>query len=374
MTQLKITVSTCRETGFILFLKTKVAYAILFVMFFTLSITEKASAASYDCTKAKTTVEKTICLSPQLSRFDEVMASIYKTAIATDVDNTSLRQTQRDWQRLVRNQCSTEACLVSVYEHRIDQLRSGDYGAWANDFTLNKALGISATPPGPIGYGAANSADTFSRDWMISSRVFDTALAQASNWVRFDKRLRIVATSCGQPNAFYADRTVYICYELATSLIEHARQRLREGANEAQESKRVELALRFTILHELGHAAIDQIPNYPSLAPEETEADTFASVVLLSSIAPADIIDALWADHAIMSTVGQHTNYGDAHQLGPQRYANFACLAGGLNRALLPNLITMNAVTKLRATSCGKEWTRAVEGARFLSSHVVANR
>ena len=361
---------------FIHFHKISTVCNLIFSACFMTLFAGQGAAASYDCAKARPGVEQAICLSPQLSQLDEVMASLYQTTFKNVIDKTSLRQTQRDWQRLVRNQCSTEACLVNVYQHRIDQLRSGGYGDWANDFTLNNALGAITGQPGRIGYAPTNNTDSYAKEWMATARILETAFAYASDWVRFDERLKIVAKPCGQVNAFYANRTVVVCYELATKLISDARQRVGQGENEIRERNRVALALQFAVLHELGHAAIDQIPNYPSLGREETEVDTFASIVLLNKISPEIVIDALWADYSLMLAASQYANYGDVHELGEQRYANFACLAGGRYQALLPNLVRLSAVTKERASSCGKEWARAYRGASALAKQagLIASR
>jgi uncharacterized protein len=342
----------------------------------------RASAASFDCRRARVGVEQAICFSPQLSQLDELMASLYQAAWAGTVDKQSLRQTQRDWLRLVRNQCTTEGCLRIAYGNRIGQLRSGTFEAWARDSGFDSALAASAGQPGGANYLQANPADAFTRDWMAKAQILEYSLKRASQWVAFNGRLRVIAATCGQQNAFYsaARGTVVICYELVTRLLAEAQQRVSEGGDGRREANRLFMAVQFAVVHELGHAAIAQVANYASMGREETEADTFSSVVLLNGLSTEGVVDAIWAVRTLTSTFTpasfQYENYADAHELGPQRMANFACLAGGSSKEILPNLIGSNLVTKQRGPACATEWSRAHRGVLALSKQasVTASR
>lgn len=84
-----------------------------------------AAAASFDCNKAGTWVEKTICSQPELSRLDEVMAKQYKAKLATATDyedsnafKRAARNDQRNWLRFRRNTCNSEQCLIREYKER----------------------------------------------------------------------------------------------------------------------------------------------------------------------------------------------------------------------------------------------------------------
>lgn len=266
--------------------------------------------------------------------------------------------------------------------NRIEQLRSGNFDAWAKDFELDKALGASSGQPTGAVYLPANKSDTFTRDWMAKAHVLENSLNRASAYVTFNAQLRVTAATCGQQNAFYstARKTVVICYELVTRLLTEAQKRVSNTEDGVTEARRLEMAIQFAIVHELGHAAMAQIPNYGSLGREETEADTFSSVVLLNSISANDVVDAIWAVKTLTDTFTpasfQYENYADAHELGPQRLANFVCLAGGKIKAILPSLIGANLVTKQRGASCGGEWPRAYRGVLALSkqANVEASR
>lgn len=81
-----------------------------------------AFAASYDCSKAGTLIEKAICSSPELSTLDEQLASAYRTAGAITTDQSQLKHEQRTWITKVRDKCEDISCLVLAYQNRINDL------------------------------------------------------------------------------------------------------------------------------------------------------------------------------------------------------------------------------------------------------------
>lgn len=81
---------------------------------------------SFDCSKAASTVERLICSDHTLSGMDSELNRYYTRAReqATALKNTdSLRRYQLLWLREVRDRCLDVACLKSVYELRISQLK-----------------------------------------------------------------------------------------------------------------------------------------------------------------------------------------------------------------------------------------------------------
>ncbi|KAA0995976.1 DUF1311 domain-containing protein [Pseudomonas sp. ANT_J12] len=84
-----------------------------------------AQATSFDCAKATKPVEQRICESPQLSRLDEQINSLYVQALDRVTDKTALRQEQRDW-LTQRNSCTTTDCLAGVMSARVEaQMAAG---------------------------------------------------------------------------------------------------------------------------------------------------------------------------------------------------------------------------------------------------------
>lgn len=79
--------------------------------------------ASFDCAKATTAVEKTICASPRLSALDGELAATYAAARKLG-GSAALRDEQRRWAAKSRDACGTSAdCLEAAYLLRIAELR-----------------------------------------------------------------------------------------------------------------------------------------------------------------------------------------------------------------------------------------------------------
>lgn len=80
-------------------------------------------AASFDCKKAATYAEKSICSDGYLSKVDEVLASAYKKAISITQDPDKLRDLQREWMA-ERDQCTTQKCLDKSLGERVSYLEN----------------------------------------------------------------------------------------------------------------------------------------------------------------------------------------------------------------------------------------------------------
>lgn len=89
-----------------------------------LLIQNLAVGASFDCKKAATYAEKSVCGNALLSKLDEVLGENYKYMSASDIGSgarSDLKATQKKWLK-ERALCSTEACLVEIYKKRIDEV------------------------------------------------------------------------------------------------------------------------------------------------------------------------------------------------------------------------------------------------------------
>ncbi|NEX21759.1 DUF3298 domain-containing protein [Thiorhodococcus mannitoliphagus] len=80
-------------------------------------------AASFDCGKAATWVEKAICRDAGLSALDETMAERFRTAQESAADPTAMLTEQRAWLKR-RNACRNTTCLHERYEARIQSLKA----------------------------------------------------------------------------------------------------------------------------------------------------------------------------------------------------------------------------------------------------------
>ncbi|ELI8802684.1 MULTISPECIES: lysozyme inhibitor LprI family protein [Enterobacteriaceae] len=91
------------------------------------------AAASFDCNKATTYIEQTICLTPELSTLDDQLNLLYKKTIQNNVENkSSLKQEQLSWLKNIRNKATSEQGIRDAYMNRISSL----------NIDLNKGVAI----------------------------------------------------------------------------------------------------------------------------------------------------------------------------------------------------------------------------------------
>ena len=82
-------------------------------------------AASFDCGKASTKVDKLICADPALSRLDGELARAYGDKLSQASAPNTLKQAQRIWLKL-RNTCIDPACIRWAYENRLQALAAAN--------------------------------------------------------------------------------------------------------------------------------------------------------------------------------------------------------------------------------------------------------
>ena len=80
-------------------------------------------AASFDCKKAASFAEQSICKDGYLSSVDSVLGNAYKKALANTADPDRLRQLQREW-IVERDQCTTQKCLDQTLGARVTFLNN----------------------------------------------------------------------------------------------------------------------------------------------------------------------------------------------------------------------------------------------------------
>ncbi len=94
-------------------------------MLFTMACAE---AASFDCTKSQTIVEKTICQDRSLSELDTQLGQIY-TEITQSLSRRDVEEVKKEqlaWLKTRTSSCSgiDAICLQKVYAHRIESLKT----------------------------------------------------------------------------------------------------------------------------------------------------------------------------------------------------------------------------------------------------------
>lgn len=111
----------------------------LIAVFAFFGLAASASAAGFDCAKARAEDEKTICTNPELSRLDDELTAAYREAAAPfkgwKERAAPFRRNQSEWIK-DRSLCgSTVSCLKNAYMARIAWLKAPLHlwsGWWAN--------------------------------------------------------------------------------------------------------------------------------------------------------------------------------------------------------------------------------------------------
>jgi ankyrin repeat protein/uncharacterized protein YecT (DUF1311 family) len=90
------------------------------LLLFLLGCPVEASAASFDCAKGISRVEKLICGDSDLSNLDDKLAVEYRAARRTGLSDSQVSE-QRAW-IVQRNSCENKECVKQLYESRIAKL------------------------------------------------------------------------------------------------------------------------------------------------------------------------------------------------------------------------------------------------------------
>jgi uncharacterized protein len=96
--------------------------------FFLLLTAATIHAASFDCEKSTSEVEKLICADDELSKLDEALNVAFLAALERSDSDEQMIKSQKQWLRNERNACRNAECLRKAYETRIEELASSFRG------------------------------------------------------------------------------------------------------------------------------------------------------------------------------------------------------------------------------------------------------
>ncbi len=124
-------------------------------------LSTSVSAASFDCHKAASNIEKLICADKDLSRLDEKLAAAYHNALLSSGNDPAIQADQRRWLATVRNRCvdNHDLCLTVAYETRFSTLqivRLSKATKWLK--YQNRELGFSLSYPQEMAVHVGNDA------------------------------------------------------------------------------------------------------------------------------------------------------------------------------------------------------------------------
>lgn len=89
-----------------------------------LALSSASYAASFDCKKAKTKIEQTVCKNPKLSKLDEELSKLYQPLVEHAASAKHVRRTQQFWLKMREEHCpdADAECLIANYQNRIEVL------------------------------------------------------------------------------------------------------------------------------------------------------------------------------------------------------------------------------------------------------------
>jgi len=178
--------------------------------------------------------------------------------------------------------------------------------------------------------------------------------------VRLPETLRISLAECdGEPDAFYEDAEITICYEFIYELIKNMPQEKRPSGIAPIDTiigPFIEVSL-----HEFGHALFDML-ELPVFGREEDAADQLAAYILLQfgdSEARRLIAGTAYAYHIDeMKTdpCRSMEDYASEHGTPAQRFFNILCIAYGADTKLFADIVSEGYLPETRAEYCEEEY------------------
>lgn len=213
------------------------------------------------------------------------------------------------------------------------------------------------------------AAEAFSRELDVLRRLSEVNALEGV--LMLPGPLRVLAAECEAINAYYVPerREIVLCYEMVDYLVELGMQLYtdEQGNSDNAQAARFLLAnLRFMMLHEVGHALVDQL-ELNVTGREEDAVDQLATTLMLTLTDPneseADVANNL--DMAgrffLANTSGAGyglAHYAGEHSLGEQRYFNLMCMLYGADPGRYLRVVTSGRLPESRALRCPDESKR----------------
>ena len=188
--------------------------------------------------------------------------------------------------------------------------------------------------------------------------------------IRLPEKLRISLAGCdGEPDAFYEDAAITICYEYINELWENM---LEETTLDGVAPIDLVIGPLFEVsLHEVAHALFDML-ELPVLGREEDAADQVAAYIMLQ-------VGELEARRLIIGTAYAYKtdekrsgpcrpveDYASEHSTPAQRGFNLLCIAYGADSKLFADIVSRGYLPKARAEYCDEEYEQVQDAFEIL--------
>lgn len=193
-------------------------------------------------------------------------------------------------------------------------------------------------------------------------RVLEDAASQLNQSLSLPFDIKMRTQDCGKINAFYNpnDQSITVCYELMEYYY-----KLFKAAGESDDKsyEKMNNAVRFAFLHEVGHALIDAY-KLPIMGNEEDAADRCSAYISLEEVQDGVKYVLAAADaFAIESKLSgsARRNMADEHLLQEQRFYNSLCMIYGSNPTKYEYIVRDNYLPRERAVRCPNEYERNMQ-------------
>ncbi len=194
------------------------------------------------------------------------------------------------------------------------------------------------------------------------AKLLEDAANKLNQALSLPRDIYLRTKDCDEVNAFYnaSERSVTMCYEL----MEHFYRIFRStGIAEEKAYAKMNDAVQFVFLHEIGHALIDQY-KLPVAGNEEDAADRCSAYINLKELGDEGVRAVFAAAEAFSiesKRSPQKRNLADEHLLSEQRFYNSLCMIYGSNPEKHANIVSDGYLPKERAVRCRGEYQRAVD-------------
>lgn len=196
-----------------------------------------------------------------------------------------------------------------------------------------------------------------------NDKLLENAAADLNRALSLPEDIKIRTKDCGEANAEFDpnNQTITICFELMTHFYNLYR---KDGMEEKKAKEKMNDAVRFVFLHEVGHALIY---NYklPIMGSEEDAADRCSSYINITELGESGVKAVLAAADGfrIESRDKSPTkrSMADEHLLQEQRFYNSLCMIYGSNQSKYEYFVKDDYLPEERAVRCPQEYQRTVD-------------
>lgn len=188
-----------------------------------------------------------------------------------------------------------------------------------------------------------------------NDRVLEKATENLNRSLKLPRDVVIRTRECGEINAFYdpSDHSISVCFELMIYFFDVFKL---DGDSDQHAIERMSRALKFVLLHEVGHALID---NYelPITSDEEDAADSCSSFICIREFGEDGVQSIVAAAEAF--AISPRIRNQDEHLLNEKRFVNSLCKIYGSDPSRYSSLRQEHLLPAARAERCPSEYERS---------------